>query len=68
MELINESPCSLHPTLYVSAGNSVEVVECLLQTDGAECVVVKGKNADLQMTGCGLEKSAKAYRVSEEGK
>ena len=68
LELVNESADPLRPTLFASPGNPVEVIECLLNTAGAECVIVKGKNADVKMTGCALEKSAKAYQVSSEGK
>ena len=66
--MINESPDPLRPTLFVSPGNPVEIIECLLQAAGAECVIVKGKNADVKMTGCAIEKSAKAYQVSSEAK
>ena len=68
LEIINESPDELRPTLFVSPGSPVEVIECLLQTAGAECVIVKGKNAQVTITGSAIDKSAKAFQVATEGR
>ena len=65
---MNESTDPLRPTLFVSPGCPVEAVDCLFVNPNAETAIVKGKNAVLKMTGCAIEKSAKAYQVSSDGK
>ena len=68
LEIINESTDPLRPTLFVVPNCPVEVVDCLFINPNAVTAIVKGKNAVLKMTGCAIEKSAKAYQVSSDGR
>ena len=68
VELINESLDPLRPTLFVSPGNPVEVIECLLQSVGAEVIIVKGKNAQAKISGSAIEKSVKAFQVATDAR